>query len=360
MNEICVYFFILIWCLMIIKIKMDEKRIKIEYNRKNEKMIIKNIKFIGNKINEIYKENRKKQKLNLGKGWNIGIIKEKNNIVWIREINDSERWIEMSNYSGNFIENIDKKGDKISVYYPISIAADTQIMWQKFGKKQPRNLKNVYISEDLKCEIIGDLTSFFNNKSQYNDCGIPYRKGYLIYGPAGCGKSTLMTALATEFKTDIYWIGLGGYRLNDERLTRILNSVPPGKIIVIEGIDGIINDMNRQNLTLSGLLNALDGLTAHTEHPVIFLSNTEDPTKFPQNLMRKGRIDRVFKIDFPDKKVIEKLFTVFYEKHFDNQEILEKIAKKYAEKFDNNNKIPTCQIINDMLIFIDNPTKLIE
>ena len=40
-----------------------------------------------------------------------------------------------------------------------------------------------------------DVKEFINNGKWYNERGIPYRRGYLLYGPPGSGKSSFLKTL---------------------------------------------------------------------------------------------------------------------------------------------------------------------
>ncbi len=46
--------------------------------------------------------------------------------------------------------------------------------------------------------------------------GIPWRRGYLFYGPPGSGKTSLVTALAGRLHKSIYVINLSSPAMNDE------------------------------------------------------------------------------------------------------------------------------------------------
>lgn len=61
-------------------------------------------------------------------------------------------------------------------------------------KKRP--LDSVVLDEGLADAILSDVKDFIDDPQWYTDRGIPYRRGYLLYGPPGCGKSSFITALA--------------------------------------------------------------------------------------------------------------------------------------------------------------------
>ena len=69
--------------------------------------------------------------------------------------------------------------------------------WRMFGyPRKRRPLSSVILDEGLTDKIVKDVKEFNSNPKWYSDRGIPYRRGYLLYGPPGCGKSSFITALA--------------------------------------------------------------------------------------------------------------------------------------------------------------------
>lgn len=71
----------------------------------------------------------------------------------------------------------------------------------------------------------------------YFYAGIPYRRGYLLYGPPGCGKSSFITALASELDLSICVLNLSERSLTDDRLNHLLAVAPQQTIILLEDID---------------------------------------------------------------------------------------------------------------------------
>ena len=66
-------------------------------------------------------------------------------------------------------------------------------------RKSPRRkrpIDSVILDKNVSEKILGDVKEFIKNPQWYFDRGIPYRRGYLLYGPPGCGKSSYITALA--------------------------------------------------------------------------------------------------------------------------------------------------------------------
>ncbi len=58
--------------------------------------------------------------------------------------------------------------------------------WEKFGEpRQKRPLDSVILDKGVKERIVSDVRDFLGSGKWYYDRGIPYRRGYLLYGPPG-------------------------------------------------------------------------------------------------------------------------------------------------------------------------------
>lgn len=69
--------------------------------------------------------------------------------------------------------------------------------WGIFGHpRDKRAFKSVVLDKSVAETIKGDITEFLGSSKWYYDRGIPFRRGYLLYGPPGCGKTSFITALA--------------------------------------------------------------------------------------------------------------------------------------------------------------------
>lgn len=71
--------------------------------------------------------------------------------------------------------------------------------------------------------------------------GIPYRRGYLLYGPPGSGKTSFIQALAGSLSYDICVLNLSERGLTDDKLFHLLSNVPDRSFVLIEDIDAAFN-----------------------------------------------------------------------------------------------------------------------
>jgi chaperone BCS1 len=180
--------------------------------------------------------------------------------------------------------------------------------WDDVTAYAPRLLESVLLKPGEKEHLLQDLQRFRSSRSRYRRLGVPYHRGYLLYGPPGTGKTSLVSALAARFGMSLYAVNLP--EMNDRTLKSAMNSVPENSVILFEDIDcmkagnrrggstsanataaipdeGVTPD--RGNVTLSGLLNVLDGF--HAPANVVFVMTTNDAEALDPALLRPGRID---------------------------------------------------------------------
>lgn len=236
--------------------------------------------------------------------------------------------------------------------------------WQRFGPPRPiRPLSSVILADGISDRLVADAHEFLKSAPWYADRGIPYRRGYLLYGPPGTGKSSFVTALAGHLGMSICVVNLNNPDLSDEDLVYLLNRTPGKKcILLIEDIDAAPSSLSREataslthaspanasrsKISLSGLLNALDGV-ASQEGRLLFMTTNHFSSLDPA-LSRPGRIDVKIQLGYANKDQIARLFVNFYPK----QELL---ASKFAEAFPASHTITSAHIQAHFMLFKHDP-----
>ena len=97
------------------------------------------------------------------------------------------------------------------------------------GKEvRPRSIGSVVLPEGEAERLMADARRFVGREQWYVDRGIPYRRGYMFHGVPGCGKSSLVFALAAELRLPIYILSLSPRQtvLDDSSLAALLEDLP--------------------------------------------------------------------------------------------------------------------------------------
>lgn len=189
---------------------------------------------------------------------------------------------------------------------------------------------SIILAGDALERIEEDIAQFLGRKEWYLDRGVPYHRGYLLTGPPGTGKTSLVKHLAQKFGRPIY--------VCDGTIKSITNA-RPGSILLMEDVDSIskmrgaasqltaavkggnsastpaqapLSEM--ENLfapSLSELLNALDGVASAEE--IIVVMTTNYPEMLDPALIRPGRIDFRMHLGPCTQEQAARIFAKFYD-----------------------------------------------
>ncbi len=180
----------------------------------------------------------------------------------------------------------------------------------EIGKAPKRKLTSIFLQDNLQDKVYKDIQTFLDNKAWYLKCGIPYKRGYLLHGPPGCGKTSLTLAIASELNRDICVLCLNSVQSDRNLLILCGAAAREGHIIVIEDIDCIFNGRDKANdkdkVTFSGLLNAIDGVISNMGQIIFMTTNHKD--KLDSALVRPGRVDCDVLLDYADETQINQMY----------------------------------------------------
>ena len=172
--------------------------------------------------------------------------------------------------------------------------------------KQDVNTDELYELPTKEIEVIlTDLKSFWDKKDEYAKYKLMHKRGILLYGDPGCGKSGILQLCMKHIIKD-----LGGIVINvkDEDTVRgylevigKLRQIEPDRpiIVIIEDIDGIAAE---GSYVTSQLLNMLDGIKQIEN--VVYIATTNYPEKLAERITnRPSRFDRRYYIAPPSSEV---------------------------------------------------------
>jgi hypothetical protein len=173
--------------------------------------------------------------------------------------------------------------------------------WQKsrelFLSIQRATLDTLVLGGTLKDDLYRDLAAFFEARPVYERAGIAWKRGIVLIGPPGNGKTHAVKALINALgKPCLYVKSFSSKHADDHHNIRSVfaqaRETAPC-ILVLEDLDSLVTDHNR-----SFFLNELDGFAANTG--VVTIASTNYPERLdPAILARPSRFDRKYHFGLP-------------------------------------------------------------
>ncbi|CAD6256330.1 unnamed protein product [Miscanthus lutarioriparius] len=189
---------------------------------------------------------------------------------------------------------------------------------------EPRCYRLVFHKRHRKLVLDSYLPKDRPRSEEYHSkVGKAWKRGYLLHGPPGTGKSTMIGAMANFLEYDVYDLDLTSIKDNAE-LRKLFLDTTDRSIIVIEDIDAIEVELttkrkgkeaakenddnhlvielseknNKGKVTLSGLLSFVDGLWSACGSERIFVFTTNHVDRLDPALIRRGRMDRHIEMSY--------------------------------------------------------------
>lgn len=197
-----------------------------------------------------------------------------------------------------------KVRQETKIYVPNTTGSYTP-HWDHQMTRVRRSLDTVCLDPAEKQSLIDDIDDHLqlDTAQWYAERDIPYRRGYLLHGKPGCGKTSLAMAIAGQFDLKVHIVSLLDKNLTDQKLLKLFQDTGSGCLVLLEDVDCaglgrelatdadghakhkqavVMRNMQEQRggpnvnieppeqsgVTLSGLLNAIDGASAPEGHLV--------------------------------------------------------------------------------------------
>jgi ATPase family associated with various cellular activities (AAA)/BCS1 N terminal len=210
--------------------------------------------------------------------------------------------------------------------------------WYDMTQIGKRHMDSIFIPSKIKKSVTHHLDTFLSTKSEYARRGQPYRTGILLSGKPGCGKTSLVHSIASHLNRNIAYLNLGSVE-NDIRLMTMINNRDWSKsILVLEDIDAMTKTVQKRsdpsveqktvelpsNVTLSTLLNVMDGIVSPPE--LVMIATTNHPERIDPAILRKSRFDlhvSLSEMEWPE-------FLEMAECYGHNMDILDKVKNYYV------------------------------
>ena len=257
-------------------------------------------------------------------------------------------------YVDNHMFQVESSIGKLCIY------CNDEGYWEKTLTKKYRNMDTIYLPKKDKNGIITDIDWFLSKetKDRYESIGRVHKRVYLFEGLPGSGKTSFISAIASQIGYDIAIISFTE-KVTDGKLIRLMKNLPEKTILVMEDIDVLFqerkkNDEHKNLVTFSGILNNLDGITTRDGFICFITTNYKDC--LDKALLRPGRVDKQLKFTHIVKEQMKDMFVKFMGDGFTNK----KFDTFYDAYRDLKVKVSVSLVQEYLFKYLDDPDKAIE
>ena len=260
-------------------------------------------------------------------------------------------------------------------------------------------LDDISFNRNLK-QLVDDAVLFDKSKEFYTLRGIPFRRSYLLSGPEASGKNYFVRYLAHRLGREICSIDFSKTshrRMSNAGLAMAVNSLGSNAILIMRNLDCLVSieggagrgnanvrmrsgysgrGRNRKGgsrtvtpLTYSGILNVLDGPTAHNNGLITIMTTLKfdkllEDTRTVTALLRAGRCAKHVKFQMPTKIQVQGLFKTMFDttedEGKDQEQAKEKEKKQEEENTKKNNIHSIIQVANAFVNILQNEEEKYE
>lgn len=163
--------------------------------------------------------------------------------------------------------------------------------------KRDSSWDDLFLPDVLKADIKNSVEGFLNAKKIYETAKVPWKRGMLLYGEPGLGKSSCLRTIISNGPWKAVTVQCGS-NTTDDSVTEAFEYAQlqePG-LLYIEDLDSLLNT----TVSLSHFLNLLDGVSS--KNGILVICTANDLNKLQDSIVdRPSRFDRKWEFPLPDE-----------------------------------------------------------
>ena len=178
---------------------------------------------------------------------------------------------------------------------------DGNVEWHCVETVNTNSFQNTILTAKNERELYDDFRKFLLNEDLYGRRGWCWKRGYMLCGPPGSGKTTVIRAMANELPScgGIYTIDMSILINHPQRAQVLQNAfrkiscVSQPHVVCMEDIDKAMTGDCDYNTLMGTLINSIDGMVQNSGRIFVMTVNDERFLKRTSNraLLREGRVD---------------------------------------------------------------------
>lgn len=193
------------------------------------------------------------------------------------------------------------------------------------GMPEPRFLSftgtmegNLVLNRDTQAIVDTALFAPLMHHRQCMAAGIPLKRGIMLSGPYGTGK-TLLAYIAGKKAVESGWTFCYCERADElANMVYFAHQYQPA-LVFCEDIDRVVS--GERSVDIDELLNIIDGIESKSSQIMVVLT-TNDVSSINRAMLRPGRLDAVIEVGYPDAEAVTRLIRVYSGEYLSDEESL--------------------------------------
>jgi AAA+ superfamily predicted ATPase len=233
------------------------------------------------------------------------VVSQKNYEAYVKFRNSFDEWVQERDRSNLHIRVIDGE----------DLPYTKDVTWGE-----------LFLPEEIKNDLKGLVENFLSSKDFYLEKKIPWKRGILLYGKPGNGKTSIIRTIMSEYNFKPVTIIAGA---NDEAVREAFSYAEEQSpsLLYFEDLDSLFE----KGVDISTFLNLMDGIS--TKNGMLVVATANEVKKLKANItQRPSRFDRKFEIPLPNQEMAY----IYLKRWFGNIISTQKCRElaKYAEKYE--------------------------
>ena len=202
------------------------------------------------------------------------------------------------------LDTLMQRADELNLYRGRAVRASMNsggLAFEVINLTDTLSRETVVVNEAVWREIDLGVTAVRDQHGLLNSHGLGSRRGVLLAGPPGTGKSAVSAVVARELLQSGFTVVYVEARAGESLLTAVVEEVQRiggGVLIVLEDVDLFVGDRLRGGR--AGLAELLQAMDIAPDARILTLASTNDVATLDAAAVRTGRFDSIVEVGYPD------------------------------------------------------------